>query len=95
MKNRACKKKESKFPKFLNLELMEHETGRKKTSLSTNISKFMFFFISNHIPELFFLPRCTVHCTILLMSSHVKSSSSTEQLLKPCHLYFTVCCKAR
>lgn len=30
MKNRACKKKESKFPKFLNLELMEHETGSKK-----------------------------------------------------------------
>lgn len=51
MKNRACKKKESKFPKFLNLELMEHETGRKKqvcqqTYQNSCFSSFLTIFLS-------------------------------------------------
>lgn len=56
-------------------------------------AKFMFFFILNHTPELFFLPRCTVHCTTLLMSSHVRRGRCTKPLLKPCHLNVTVYCK--
>lgn len=67
----------------------------KKQVCPQTYAKLMFFFTHNHIPELFFLPRCTVHCITLLMSLHVKTGSSTKLLLKPCHLNVTVYCKPK